>query len=181
MLEFNLPIQYEDLTELDVQAHIRHCALNLAESERMELLFCGTETIVPISRRSFKKNSDQLCVLLRSGHVGREQLMELKSIFQERGHQLRLRRSAKLKLLSNVTVLLPIDDPMLPVKATKLLKSVAEQVVNPKPLTFVAGYYKIRGDIARLPGRRSERSVKPHCYGPFFERVSGTGGFMLRA
>jgi len=168
---FRVHIEYHDLAETEVQFHLQRLAARPSDAARMELYLCGTETSVSVGKHKLRTKSDRLSFLLRTSSIGSEALAELRTELEAEGHDLRLRYSPKRKLLSQISVLLSIDDPMMPIMATNLIGTVAKKVGCPEPLICVAGYYAGL-DEPGLPGRKVMR-FSPSMAGVLLGLITG--------
>lgn len=72
--------------------------------------------------------------------MGRENLEALYKTFSKEGYHLRLRRSPKLKLLSQFMISLPCEDTMFPVEACAVLRKICDQMNVEWPTRYNIGY-----------------------------------------
>lgn len=156
-------IQYHDLTESEVQAHLQQLGARLSDAASMELYLCGSEASLTVSKHRLQTKSDRLSVLFRTSSIGSERLSELRSHLEAEGCELRLRFSPKRKILNQISVLLQIDDPLMSTKAANLITTVAQKLNCPEPLSFIAGYV-LGEDEPGLPGRKKRR-LYPYVFG----------------
>jgi hypothetical protein len=114
-------------------------------------------------------------LLLRSGSVGRDALNRLHSLLISEPYELRIRRSAKLKVLSNCEVVLPITDISFPLKAVTILRKVCDELDLGWPVTFAVGYANQELQMD-LPGTFSNRNIfwkAGFATGRFFGKLVG--------
>jgi len=134
-----------------LNAHLRYLADALEEGSCLFVRYLDKPVEVPVHKRCFKTKPDVLSPLIRTSDVGRETLEEIKEILESKGFSLRLRRSPKKKFLNQVTVLVPIDDPLYPIKIREILATVARVLGETMPAQVVIGYHQNRL-TENLPG-----------------------------
>lgn len=156
MDEPSLPVIYEQLTEEDIQAHLRYCASKLKDGDRAEVMLCEAGVTVPIVKRVHRTGPATLDVLARSGSISRDKLVKLKARLSSDGYELRLSFTSKRKLLSRIAVPLRVDDPFLPLSGISVLRSIALELDTPFPCTASIGY-PLEWQDRRLPGRLTYR------------------------
>lgn len=145
------PVRYENLTELDVQAHLRHCASKFRNGDRLELLLNEAGVIVPVDKRVYIKKPSVLLFVARSGSLGRDCLTSLEARLEAEDCDFTSYLTSKRKLLRRITVPLSVEDPLLPVQGTNILNMIASELDCVWPCTFSAGY-GVGGNGIDLPG-----------------------------
>ena len=152
-----LPVRYDELTEKDIQAHLRYCASNQFHASRVEFVFCDVGIVVPMVKATYRIKRPTLNVLIRSGSFGRVRLLTLKEELSRLGYELKVSYTSKLKLLSRVIVRLPIDDGTVAVSGLNVLKSIAKATDLSWPSSIAVGY-PLRSEAPTLPGKLSFRA-----------------------
>ena len=152
MDEICLPVCYDGLSELDMQAHLRHCATKLKDQDRAELLLCEAGVVIPAVKRIYRTKSATLVLLARCDSVGREHLPSLRDRLESAGYDLKLSFTTKRKLLSRIAIPIAVDEPLYPLKALRVLQVIASQLNSPWPQTMSA-CYGVRSDEPGLPGQ----------------------------
>ena len=127
-----------------LNAHLRYLAGALEEGSCLFVRYLDKPVEVPVHKRCFKTKPDVLSSLIRTSDVERETLQEIKDVLESKGFSLRLRRSPKKKFLNQVTALIPIDDPLYPVKIREILATVAQALGETMPAKVVVGYHQDR-------------------------------------
>ena len=91
---------FRNVSPEDLQTHLRFIASGALPSQRAELLL-GTPAIeVPVLHQRLQRQPDRLTIALRSGSIGRSALDEIVESIQSSGQPYKVRRSAKLKIVS---------------------------------------------------------------------------------
>ena len=108
-----------------MKAHLRYCASSLKPGDRVEFLLCDVGVVIPMVKRVYKRKPPALDVLIRSGSIGRDKLVQLRKLLSAEGHDLRLSFTSKHKLLNRIVVPLSTEGGMSPVTGVNLLRSVA--------------------------------------------------------
>ena len=140
MDDIYLPMRYDELSELDAQIHLRHCATKLEHKERVEFLLCEAGAAIPVVKRVYRTKPSVLIFLLRSGSIGREHLEGLRDQFDSDGYMMKCSVTKKKRLISRIEVFVRVDDPLLPTKGLSVFRAVARQLRTPWPQTLSAGY-----------------------------------------
>jgi len=149
------PVRYEQLTEIDVQTHIRHSAANLKAGERVEFLLCEAGVIIPMVKHDYRTKPSTLDALIRSGSVTRDHLTTLRESLKSEGYDMRVSFSPKRNQLSRIVVRLPIDGTVS-INGLNLLKSISTVLGISWPSAVAVGYY-LGSEAAGLPGRLAYR------------------------
>lgn len=134
-----------------LNAHLRYLAGALEEGSCIFVQYLDKPVEMPVHKRCFKTKADVLSPLIRTSDVGRETLLEIKEILESKGFSLRLRRSTKKNFLNQVTVQVPTDDPLYPIKIREILATVAQALGKTMPTQVVVGYHQNRF-TENLPG-----------------------------
>ena len=145
------PVRYERLAEIDVQAHIRHCAANLKAGARVEFLLREAGVIIPMVKHDYRTKPSTLDALIRSASVTRDHLTTLRESLKLEGYDMRVSFSPKRNNLSRIVVRLPIDGTVS-INGLNLLKSICTVSGVSWPSAVVVGYY-LGTEAAGLPGR----------------------------
>ena len=135
-----LPVRFVGITEDAIKAHLRYCASNLRPRDRVEFLLCDAGVVIPMVKRVYRRKSSALDVLLRSGSIGRDNLVEISKLLLAESYDLRLSFTSKYKLLSRIVVPLPLEGGMTPVNGVNVLRSVAEILDLSWPCQMAIGY-----------------------------------------
>ena len=151
-----LPVRYDELTEKDIQAHLRYCGSDQFHASRVEFVFCDVGIVVPMVKATYRIKGTTLNVLIRSGSFGPVRLLKLKEELSSLGYDLKTSYTSKRKLLSRVIVRLPIDDGTVAVSGLNVLKSIARAVDLSWPSTLAVGY-PLGSEALTLPGTLSFR------------------------
>lgn len=118
----------------------------------MELLLCDAGVVIPLVKRVYQKKSPVLDVLIRSGSIGRDKLVKLRTSLSAEGYDVRLSFTSKYKLLRRIVVPLPIEGGMIPVNGVNLLRSVAATLDLNWPCQMTIGY-ALGSEDHHLPGQ----------------------------
>ena len=102
-------------------------------------------------KRVYRRKSSALDVLLRSGSIGRDNLVEISKLLLAESYDLRLSFTSKYKLLSRIVVPLPLEGGMTPVNGVNVLRSVAEILDLSWPCQMAIGY-ALGSEDHHLPG-----------------------------
>jgi hypothetical protein len=89
------PARYEGLTEEDVQAHLRHCASSLKAGDRIEILLCDADVVIPFVKHVYQRKPATLHVLIRSGSIGRDRVIQLRGSLLADRYDLRVSFTSK--------------------------------------------------------------------------------------
>jgi hypothetical protein len=147
-----LPVRFVGITENALLAHLRYCACSLKPGDRVEMLLCDAGVVIPVVKRVYQKKSPTLDILIRSGSIGRDKLVKLRTLLSAEGHDLKLSFTSKYKLLSRIVVPLPIEDGMIPVNGVNLIRSVAAILDLSWPCQMTMGY-ALGSEDHHLPGQ----------------------------
>ncbi len=147
-----LPVCFIGITENALKAHLRYCASSLKPGGAVELLLCDAGVVIPMVKRVYQKKSPALDVLIRSGSIGRDKLVELRTSLSAEGYEVRLSFTSKYKLLRRIVVPLPIEGGMIPVNGVNLLRSVAATLNLSWPCKMRIGY-ALGSEDHHLPGQ----------------------------
>ena len=120
---FSLPVRYQELTETDVQAHLRYGASSLADGDRIEFFLYEAGVVIPIVKHIYRRKNPTLDVLIRSGSLGRDTLAKLRDSLSSEGYALKVSLTNKRKLLSRIVVPLQIDDGTVAMTGLNVLRS----------------------------------------------------------
>ena len=145
------PVRFVGITEDAIKAHLRYCASSLRPGNRVEFLLCDAGVVIPRVKRAYRRKSSALDVLLRSGSIGRDKLVELRKLLLAEGYDLRLSFTSKYKLLSRIVVPLPLEGGMTPVNGVNVLRSVAAILALSWPCQMTIGY-ALGSEDHHLPG-----------------------------
>lgn len=146
-----LPLRYEGLSVREVQVHFRHCVGAFTHCEFAELVLGEADVAVPVIKRTRRVKEPGLDIALRTEAIGREALEELGEKLRADGYRLTSRKTPKRKLLSKISVSLPVSDPMLPAMGAAVLAAIAGQLESPWSQDVTAAYFAKRKN-AGLPG-----------------------------
>jgi hypothetical protein len=149
--EYRAPILYDELTEVNVQAHLRHCAGRMRDADRIEIYAYEADVEIPVIKCTYKTKPTILAFLLRSGSIERDHLISLQREFEDQQFDIKLSFSPKRKQLNRIAVSVKVDDPLLSAKGTSVLRAVAEQLGCTWPCTFAISY-GLTPRTAELPG-----------------------------
>ena len=153
---FSLPVRYQQLTETDVQAHLRYCASSLTHGDRVEFLLYEAGVVIPIVKHIYRRKNPTLNVLIRSGSLGRDTLAKLRDSLSLEGYVLKVSLTSKRKLVSRIIVPLQIDDGTGAVTGLNVLRSIASALSIHWPSTVAVGY-ALGPETRGLPGRLTYR------------------------
>jgi hypothetical protein len=151
-----LPVRYDELTEKDVQAHLRYCASSQFQGNCAEFLLCEAGIVIPIVKKTYRTKPATLEVLIRSGSFGRVRLVKLNEQLSSEGYELKISYTSKRKLLKRIVVSLLIDDGTVALSGLKVLRSIAAAVSISWPSAVAVGY-ALGSEAPGLPGRLSYR------------------------
>ena len=151
-----LPLRYDELTESDVQAHLRYCATRLADGKRAEFLLCEVGVVIPMVKQVYRTKPPTLDVLIRSGSIRRDQLIKLRARLSGESYTLKLSFTSVRKSLSRIIVPLTIDDGTVAVVGLNVLRLISAEVGVAWPGTMAVGY-AVGSESQELPGRLTYR------------------------
>jgi hypothetical protein len=115
------------LTPKDLNAHCHYIARKFAFSDRVALTLGEVAIEIPIVKRTYKRKVDSIGLLIRSGSVGRVGLDRIVDSLKLKSHDLKLRKSAKLRLISQCTPYWQVDDASLPLHFVSVLKLICQE------------------------------------------------------
>ena len=145
-----------------LNAHLRHLAESPEENTCINIFYLDQLIEIPIHKRCFKTKPNTLASLIRTSHVGRQELQEIRKSLELSGFSLKLRRSPKKKFLNQVVASVPVDDPTYPLKVRLILSTIAETLEQEMPEKVGIGYcehihpealpgtYQFHGDVESL-------------------------------
>ena len=151
-------IQYRHLSPDEVVEHLRYWLSRDFESNSFDLILCPTRISVPVKKQSYKTKPTELHFLLRSGTIGRDNLNELHNTLQTAQFRTRRRLSAKLRLTTSITVVVPSDIPDFDSRCIDLLTLVAKQFGFGWPTRIDAQYWMGTSAPHILPGEFVQRT-----------------------
>ena len=146
-----MPVRFVGITEDAITAHLRYCASSLRPGDPVEFLLCDAGVVIPMVKRVYRRKSSALDLLLRSGSLGRDNLVELRKLLSAEGYDLRLSFTSKYKLLSRIVVALPLEGGMTSVNGVNVLHSVAAILALSWPCQMTIGY-ALGSEDHHLPG-----------------------------
>ena len=149
------PVRYEQLSELDLQEHLRYSANKFQHGDRLDVFLCQAGVLVPFVKHVYRRRPATLDVLLRSGSIGRDKLSELHELLSARAYDVRTTSTSKKKLLQRVMVRLPIDGTIA-LTGAQVLQEVNEGLGFKWPTSIAIGY-EFGTQAPELPGRVSFR------------------------
>lgn len=153
MENLHSPARYEGLTEDDLQAHLRHCASSLKAGDRIEILLCDADVVIPFVKRVYRNKPATLDVLIRTGSIDRDRVIQLRESLLADRYDLRVSFTSKRKLLSRVVVRLRADDGTISVTGVNVIRAIATALKIPWPCEIAVGYYALGSEAHGLPGR----------------------------
>ncbi len=139
-----------------LNAHLQHLSRNLADQSSIEIEL-GDDVCIPVTKETYVRKADTVSVLIRATEIGREALETLYNNYQSEGAQIRVRRSAKKKLLNRFTVVLSTEDSMYPTKVVSILEQTTLAIGRTWPIEISVGYMVGEFD-PRLPGQLTSNS-----------------------
>ena len=142
---------FTDLKPKDLNAHCHYIASKFASNDRVELTLGEAAIEIPIIKRTYKRKVDSIGLLIRSGSVGRVELDRIVDSLKLESHDLKLRKSAKLKMVSQCTPFWTVDDPSLPLQFVGVLKLICQETGLEWPPKFSLNYPVYEVDET-LPG-----------------------------
>jgi hypothetical protein len=80
-----LPVRFVGINENAMKAHLRYCAASLKPGDRVECLLCDAGVVIPLVKRVYQKKSPALDVLIRSGSIEQEKLVQLSTLLSAEG------------------------------------------------------------------------------------------------
>jgi hypothetical protein len=134
-----------------VHAHLRHFVESEMPSHAAEIVLDPAGVGIPIVRHAYKSKPDSLGLLIRTSSVGRDRLHKIAGHLQSKGQSLKLRRSAKLRLLSQCNVCWPVSDATYPAQAVHILQVISGVLECPWPLELSIVYEAVEVNTS-LPG-----------------------------
>lgn len=143
-----LPAQYHGLRPQDLQRHFIHLADSLPDRGFIEVA-CA-DFVIPCQKKDYKKKETKIFIRFRVSDFGRPLLDRLFEVFSEQDYDLKVRRSAKLKLMSQFSIGLPVSDT-LPIVAVAVLRTLCDNCDITWPTKFICAYVADQFD-PDLPG-----------------------------
>jgi hypothetical protein len=142
---------FTDVTPKDLHAHVRYISQRYHPNKRVELALGGTGVVLPIVKYTYQRKRPIVAMHIRSGSVGRGALDRIVGSLKAREQQMRLRKSAKLRLVSQCAPYWPADDVTLPRKIVSVLELVCQETATVWPATMLLAYPTLEVDET-LPG-----------------------------
>ncbi len=162
-----------------LNAHLRYLANALEENSCLNVFYLDQSVEIPIHKRCFKTKPNVLSPLIRTSHVGRQELLEIQESLNSNGFTLNLRRSPKKKFLNQVIVPVSVDDPLYPIKIREVLATVAEILGKKMPARVGIGYY-LPIPTETLPGTyRYDSDFEPLAF-KLGKKVGSTIGSLFK-
>jgi hypothetical protein len=149
---------FENLAPHDLHAHVNYLRAILDGPTQAELFLGNSPIGIPIVKRVYKRRPSQIGLLVRSGSVGRVPMDRIVASLQSAGHDLRFRRSAKQRLVSQCTVLWAEDSVLLPNEMISALRVISTEVGEPWPPRLSLQYPRHDLDES-LPGELRQTSA----------------------
>lgn len=118
---------FEGLTPGDLHAHIRYVADGMP-SHRAEIILASPGVEIPVLRQTYVRMPAHFGLLLRVSSVGRPALDQLVQSLQGQGMNLKLRKSAKRRLISQCMPYWSVADPSYPLQAVGVLRTVCDSL-----------------------------------------------------
>ena len=146
-----MPDVFRELAPQDLHPHLRYIADGRLRSNRAEVLLGEHPVVIPALRFTYQRMPNRLGLLLRSSSLGRDALERALDVLQSAGHSLKVRRSAKLRLLSQCMPYWSASDPMCTVHAVAVLSSVCKILGLAWPPSIAVAYMTKELDMT-LPG-----------------------------
>jgi hypothetical protein len=144
---------FRNVSPEELQAHLRYVASGALPSKHATLLLGNPVIEVPVLHESFVRISDRLILALRSGSIGRSALDEFIEALRSTGQQFKVRRSAKLKLVSQCLPYWSVSDTTFPAQAVSVLRNLYDILGRTWPPSITVSYPTF--DAAdELPGTR---------------------------
>ena len=142
---------FRELAPKDLHAHLRYIASGHLATNRAELFFGESAIGIPVVRKTFMSKRDRIGLLLRSSSLGRAALDQAFEELNRRGQALSVRRSTKLKLVSQCLPYWPVSDATYPAQAVAILRLVCAILAMNWPLNMTLVYVEPNVD-GSLPG-----------------------------
>ena len=134
-----LPVQYLELTESDLQKHLRYCA-GLPDAERAEFLLGEASVVIPVVKRHYQTKSAELEILIRSGSISRDHLAKIKEQLSASGFNLKTSLTSKRKMLKRIIVPLIANNGTVVVTSLKVFRIIATEIGLGYPCRMSVGY-----------------------------------------
>lgn len=144
-------IIFRQLKPRDVHAHLRHFVQSGMASHGAKIVIAPVNVEIPIVRQIYKTKADCIGLLIRTSSVGREPLERIARLLESDGQSLKLRKSAKLKLLSQCTAFWPISEATYPAQAVDVLRKLCGALDQTWP-TDIGIQYQDTHVSGLLPG-----------------------------
>ena len=158
MDKITLPVQYDNLDIEGIKSHLHHITTLPKSGHCAEIFLCDSKVIVPVVKKNYKTKPDKLIFLLRSGSIPRDNLKELKNIFEKQSYDITCSYTTKNKSIKRLSLPISIDDPMLPLTGVNFLKELAVQLKSSWPCEVSVGY-SIGDENNDLPGKLQYRDA----------------------
>ena len=142
---------FRELAPKDLHAHLRYIASGHRSIERAEFFLGEPAIVIPVLRKTFKRKPNRIGLLLRSSSLGRAALDQAFEELDSRGQLVAVRKSAKLKLVSQCMPYWPVSDSTYPAQAVAILQLVCDILAMSWPPQMTLAYVDPNVDSS-LPG-----------------------------
>ena len=142
---------FRELQPSDLHAHIRYIVESQTVSHGAMIIMDQPPIEIPILRFTYKSLTDRIGLLFRTSSVGRTRLKKLVEYLDSQSQPMKIRKSTKLKLISQCTPYWPISETTYPAKAVHVLQAMCQIAERPWPVEFSI-YYENHKMTNLLPG-----------------------------
>lgn len=146
-----MPSIFRKLAPQDLHAHLRYFASTDSKSHRAEILLGPPPVEFPVLLFRYRRLPNRIGLLIRSSSVGRGAMDKLFDHLQSEGGDFKIRRSAKLRLVSQITLRWPIADGLYPAAVVAALRKVWDILGRQWPPT-IEFIYPLAHVRESLPG-----------------------------
>ena len=106
---------------------------------------------IPVLRFVYKNLPDRIGLLVRTSSVGRDVLAKLVPLLESEGQVMKVRKSTRLKLISQCTPHWSVSDATYTSQAVGILRTVCQILEDPWPVDLSVRYVANQVDDS-LPG-----------------------------
>ncbi len=142
------PARYSGVIPQGLHAHLRYLADALPHKASIEISCAGC--VIPCQKEHYKTKRSAVSFRFRVSSLGRANLDHLHKQFSKEAYDTRIRRSPKLKLMSQFSLVLPITDTF-PIEGTSVFRKICDETGIDWPPDIEIGY-AINQTNQELPG-----------------------------
>ena len=146
-----MPSIFRKLAPQDLHAHLRYFASTDTKSHQAEIVLGSPPVEFPVLLLRYRRIPHRIGLLVRVSSVGRNAMDRFFDHLQAQGGDFKVRRSAKIKLVSQITLRWQLADELYPASIVGALRTVWDILGHHWPPT-VDFVYPLAQVGASLPG-----------------------------